>query len=162
MDKDGIFIEGYKADWNRFCNTYVPRNRNTTSEDYEIERIQENSLHLQVKLGHEFGRLYETYLKYKFIPDNRFFITLDEEFTTTIKLIHSILGMNPYPQTKDNDPDEAYNIRWRAIILFDYLQILANNPLRYIGLLTFRLVIFFAVPVIILLNIITGIQTLLR
>lgn len=161
ISKDNGFLEQFKGDWNRFCNAYKPSKRHVTKEDLQNSYKEDLQLPIQVKLGKNFGHFYEIYLKYKFIPDNRFFINLDEEFTTTIKLMHNILGINPYPETKDNNPDEAYNIRWRAIILIEYLQELSNKPLRYLGLVIFRITIFVGVPLTLLLNLIILVQNIL-
>lgn len=147
LDKDLGFLESFKGDWNRFCNSYKPRSRTISDEQFQTERREEPFLPIQVDLGNKFGEFYEIYLKHKFIPDNKFINNLDNSFWKTIQDMHDILGINAYPQKYENDPDAAYNIRWRGTLLISYMQQLSQKPFRYFGVLLLKMSIYLLVPI---------------
>ena len=154
LDKDFSFLEKFKGDWNRFCNSYKPRARMVAKEKFHAESREESFLPIQVDLGNKFGEFYEIYLKHKFIPDNKFINNLDNSFWKTIQDIHDILGINAYPQKYENDPDAAYNVRWRGTLLVSYLQQLSRKPFRYVSILLLKASIYLFIPITLLSTII--------
>lgn len=147
LSSDKFFLEKFKGNWNRFCNLYKPRKRNISQGEFEIERQEESFIPVKVDLLKDFGRFYEIYLKHKFLPDTKFANKLDTSFSTTVRDMHNILGENPYPQERNNSIDAAYDVRYRKIILIEYLIRLSSDPYRYIGLLIVRISIYLAAPV---------------
>lgn len=150
LKEDISFLEGFKEQWNRLCNLYKPRKRTVSKEQFERERREESFLPTQVKVGQLYPKLYEIYLKHKFLPDTKFTNVLDGSFVNTLQSMHEFIGINPYPQETDNSADLAYNIRWKGIILIEYLIILSNKPFRYLGFMLLKLSAYLAVPLVVI------------
>lgn len=147
LQSDKEFLNTLKGNWNRFCNLYEPRKRRITKEESDVEARKESFVPSQVDLGKDFGRFYEIYLKHKILPDTKFNNNLDSSFSNTITDMFNLLGMNPYPLEKDNSSDAAYDVRYRGIMLIEYLIRLSDSPYRYIGLSLIRICIYLVVPV---------------
>lgn len=143
LENDATFLNKFKEEWNRFCNSYKPRKRILKTP---LEPSEEPLLPQQAHLAEQFGRFYEIYLKHKFIPDSKFINNLDSAFWKTIQDMHDLLSMNLYPMEKENSEDAAYNVRWRGVLLINYLLQLSNNWPRFIGLIIIKITIYLMIP----------------
>lgn len=123
--KDLTFLEEFKANWNRTCNYYIDHvvGSQNNGENFVVEKI---------KTLKDFGKLYEIYLKYKVLPDIKFVNSLDRPFWDTLEGMQKFLGDNPYPTIKAKlDPDASYNIRYKGVLLIEYLEILSRQRVRF-------------------------------
>lgn len=126
MSKDKIFLDVFKGDWNRVCNAYIDHVRGTNSPGFTDFNAQ------KIDLAEKFVTFYELYLKYKFLPDIKFINNLDKPFWDTLAEMHDFLGSNPYPENREKlDKDRSYNIRYRGVMLIDYLIILSRQKVRF-------------------------------
>jgi len=139
---DFTFLDEFKGDWNRTCNYYIDHVVGRTIE-YQVGNFVSEKIDTLKK----FGRLYETFLKYKFLPDLKFVNVLDKPFWDTLKEMHLFLGENPFPQDRQLSKDASYDIRYRGVMLIEYLQILSKQRLRYY-LLTIVKISIYLIPII--------------
>lgn len=136
-NKDKNFLTDFKADWNRVCNAYVNYVNGANVPGFADFSAQKNDL------AEKFALFYEVYLKYKFLPDVKFINNLDKPFWDTLAEMHDFLGSNPYPHDKNKlDLDRSYNIRYRGIILIDYMIILSNKKVRFYFLSFLRICVY--------------------
>lgn len=163
LQKDKAFLANFKGDWNRFCNTYSPRKRTAKWEDIKNEGHE--FIPLKIKLDEQFGHFYEIYLKHKVLPDVKFINNLDISYWDTLKDMHAILGENPYPQERDNSIDKAYDIRYRGIILINYLLELSESPIRFLYYSVIKHAIYLAIPfglILIILSIVKSMMSVFK
>ncbi|TAK95080.1 hypothetical protein EPO05_05215 [Patescibacteria group bacterium] len=140
--EDSQFLQGFKGDWNRVCNYYINHVSGVTESPGAANYITE-----KIEAMNKFGRLYEIFLKYKFLPDIKFVNTLDKPFWDTLKDMHDFLGDNPYPQDRTLQKDASYNVRYRGVMLIDYLEILSRQRGRY-WILTLVKLSIYLIPII--------------
>lgn len=159
LHEDKVFLENFKGDWNRFCNTYSPRKRTSSWEDVKNEN--HDFIPLKIKLDEQFGHFYEIYLKHKVLPDIKFINNLDSSYWDTLKDMHAILGENPYPQERENSIDKAYDVRYKGIILINYLLELSESLPRFLYYSAVKHAIYLAIPFGLILVIVSIIKSII-
>lgn len=148
LEKDKKFLEQFKGDWNRLCNSYVTE-ANRNPGEYARGRQHDDAPYLpqMVDLGKRYLRLHRIFTKQKILPDPKFSVSTDESFKVTLAKMHDFLSANPYPTKNKLDPDAAYDIRWRGTMLIDYLIDLSERPGRFLSTSLIRLSIYALIPI---------------
>ena len=132
------------------CNTYVEEvasQRQPRSTQNRRERsYSEPYLPQMVDFGRKYLRLHGIFTKQKILPDPKFTVSIDESYKATLGQMHDFVGANPNPVETELSMDAAYNIRWRGVMLIDYLVDLSRRPYRFLSISIVRLSIYLLIP----------------